>query len=142
MAGDGVRRESIIKRANGLSNVTFLPIQPLDRFPRLLATADVGLVMLSREGTQASVPSKIYSLLAAGRPIVAICEPASDTARLLRDAQCGVQVAPEEAERLVDVLRDYRKSPERVKEEGLRARIYFEQHHTPEPCMRIFETVL
>ncbi len=142
IAGSGVRQESIAKRAEGLSNVTMLPIQPLDRFPRLLATADVGLVLLSREGTQASVPSKTYSLLAAGKPIVAICEAESDTARLLRDAQCGMQVAPADAHYLAAVLREYRDHPERAQVEGTRARTYFEEHHTPEHCMTIFESTL
>ena len=142
IAGSGVRRESIAKRAERLSNVTMLPIQPLDRFPRLLATADVGLVLLSREGTHASVPSKTYSLLAAGRAIVAICEPESDTARLLRDAQCGMQVAPEDAHYLAAVLREYRDHPERVQVEGAKARTYFEEHHTPERCLKIFERTL
>ena len=122
--------------------MTMLPIQTLDRFPRLLATADVGLVLLSREGTQASVPSKTYSLLAAGKPIVAICEPESDTARLLRDAQCGMRVEPADAPHLAAVLREYRDHPERVQVEGTKARTYFEEHHTPEHCMTIFEGIL
>ena len=142
LAGDGVRRESVMKRAEGLPNVLFLPIQPTERYPHLLATADVGLVLLSREGTMASVPSKTYSLLAAGKPIVAMCEADSDTARLLQEASCGTFVPPGDGKRLSDALLQYCKDPARIRDEGHSAREYFERNHSAEPCMKIFEATL
>jgi colanic acid biosynthesis glycosyl transferase WcaI len=142
IAGDGVRRDGTVKHADGLPNITFLPIQPLSAFPRLLATADVGIVLLSREGTRASVPSKTYSLLGAGKAIVALCEGDSDTFRLLREAQCGSPVAPGDAQQLAKVLQDYKGTPGRAKTEGIRGREYFERNHTPQVAMPVWEDCL
>ena len=58
LAGDGVRRAPVEERASGLGNIRFLPIQSLERFPKLLATGDLGLVLLSPEGTYSSVPGR------------------------------------------------------------------------------------
>ena len=68
--------------AAGLNQILFLPIQPQNRYPRLLATADLCLVVLNREGTHVSVPSKTYSIMAAGKPVLAICESSNDVARV------------------------------------------------------------
>jgi glycosyltransferase involved in cell wall biosynthesis len=142
LAGDGVRRAAVETRAHGLRNVSFLPIQSLERFPNLLATGDLGLVLLSPEGTQASVPSKIYSIMAAGRAVLAICDPECDTARLVRQAGCGVSVLPGSPEELAKLIRVYRDKRDRSCAEGKRARQYFEQHCTPEVCIPRYTAVI
>ena len=139
LAGDGVRRKDIEKRAEGLPNVTFLPIQSRTRYPRLLAAADICLVVLCREGTQASVPSKTYSIMAAGRPILAICEAENDTARVVRDADCGEHIAPGEVRSLAEVIRRYRDRRIISEIQGQRARSYFERHYTPDAGMAAYE---
>ncbi len=142
LAGDGVRRASAAEKAQGLPNVHFLPIQPLERFPSLLATADVALVLLSPAASQASVPGKIYSAMAAGRAVVAICEPQTDTARLVHEARCGTQVVPGDAPGLANLLCAYRDQRERAAAEGRQARSYFEQHFTHDVCIAAYKAVL
>jgi glycosyltransferase involved in cell wall biosynthesis len=142
LAGDGVRRAAVEKRAQGLRNVCFLPIQALDRFPRLLATADVAVVILSPEGTRASVPSKVYGIMAAGRAVVAICEPVSDTGKLVEEAACGTNVLPGDAEGLANVVVSYHRQRERSRIEGERAREYFEGHYTAEACIAKYDKVM
>jgi colanic acid biosynthesis glycosyl transferase WcaI len=142
LAGDGVRRAPAFEKAEGLPNVHFLPIQPLERYPQLLATGDIGLVLLAPEASQASVPSKIYSIMAAGRAVVAVCDANTDTACLVRSAGCGAHVPPGNAERLARLIRGYRDERERSRVEGLRARAYFEQHFTPDACIATYEAVL
>ena len=141
LAGDGVRRDAVQRRAQGLPNVTFLPIQPRDRFARLLATGDVGLVLLCAEGTYASVPSKTYSIMASGRPIIAVCEPDNDTARVVHAAGCGELVVPGDATHLADVIQSYFQRRERAKEEGKNARAYFDQHYCAEVGISNYERV-
>ena len=142
LAGDGVRRAPVEERASGLRNIRFLPIQSLERFPKLLATGDLGLVLLSPEGTQSSVPGKIYSLMAAGRAVLSICEPNCDAAELVRKAACGVNVPPGRPEELADAIRFYRDQQERCRAEGRRAREYFEQHYTREICVSYYAAVI
>lgn len=139
LAGEGVRRNEIEKRAEGLPNITFLPIQPRDRYPRLLATADVCLVVLCREGTQASVPSKTYSIMAAGRPVLAICESENDTARVVRGADCGQHISPGDVNGLAEAIRRYRDDRTVAVAQGRRARSHFEKHYIPEVGMAAYE---
>jgi colanic acid biosynthesis glycosyl transferase WcaI len=140
-AGDGVRRDSIETLAAGLKQAMFLPIQSLDRYPRLLATADLCLVVLNREGTYTSVPSKTYSIMAAGKPVLAICESDNDVARVVREADCGAQVFPGDIDALVDSIQSYRNNPLLVEEQGARARAYFEQHYSRSIGMAAYERV-
>ena len=141
LAGDGVRRKSVEALAASLTQVLFLPIQSRDRYPRLLATADLCLVVLNREGTFASVPSKTYSIMAAGKPVLAICEGSNDVARVIREADCGVQVLPGDIDRLIDTIQRYRNNPSLVEQQGARARTYFEQHYSQSTGMAAYERV-
>jgi colanic acid biosynthesis glycosyl transferase WcaI len=141
LAGEGVRREAILARAEGLKNITFLPLQSRERFPRLLATADVALVLLCGEASQASVPSKTYSIMAAGRPVIAICSPENDTARVVANADCGEQIAPGDSEHFASAVRRYRDDRKKTAAAGARARAYFEGHYTSEVGMTSYEAV-
>jgi putative colanic acid biosynthesis glycosyltransferase WcaI len=141
LAGDGVRRKTLESLAAGLQNVMLLPIQSRDRYARLLATADLCLVVLNREGTYASVPSKTYSIMAAGKPVLAVCEAGNDVARVVREADVGGHVLPGDIDALVDTVRRYRDNPLLVETQGVRARAYFERHHSPSIGMSAYEDV-
>lgn len=141
VAGEGVRCDAIRERAKGLPNIRFLPLQQRERFARLLATADIGLVLLCREATRASVPSKTYSIMAAGKPFIAICSPENDICRVLLEAQCGEQVMPQDASHLAATIRRYRNQPDTAMSAGARARAYFEQHYHPEVGLKSYESV-
>ena len=141
LAGDGVRKKHLESAAAGLGNVMFLPIQPRDRYPRLLAAADACLVVLAREGTHASVPSKTYSIMAAGKPVIAICEEANEIARVIREARCGAQIPNGNPEALAKTILRYREFRSEAQEQGARGRSYFERHHTPVIGMSSYEQV-
>ena len=141
LAGDGVRRRPIMALAEGLDNVKFLPIQSKRRYPRLLATADLCLVVLNREGTYASVPSKTYSIMAAGRPFLAVCESGNDIVRVAQEADCGVHVLPGDVPSLVAAIRRYRDHRSLAREQGVRARTFFERCYVPEVGMSAYEQI-
>jgi colanic acid biosynthesis glycosyl transferase WcaI len=94
--GDGVRRPSLEEEVSrrGLTNVRFLPYQPRERMKESYATADVFLVSLKEGLSGYIVPSKLYGILAAGRPYVAAVEPDSEVARITDQFQTGLVVAP------------------------------------------------
>ena len=90
--GDGAARSALQDRAVALRNVVFSGYQPHDRLPEVLATGDIHLVPLRAGLGRVSVPSQTYSILAAGRPVLAAIDPGPEVPRILRDSGTGVAV--------------------------------------------------
>ena len=94
--GDGAARTSLEERADGAINVRFSGYQPKDRVPEVLATGDIHLVPLKAGLGRVSVPSKTYSILAAGRPVLAAIDAGTEVPRMLAASNGGVAVAPDD----------------------------------------------
>lgn len=124
MIGEGARRKWLQERASaiGLTNVTFLPYQPLEKLAESLGAADLHLIPLAAGAAGCLVPSKIYGILAAGRPFIAMMEETAEVARIARDNAVGFVVRPGDTEALVGAIRDAVDAPERLKQMGSRAR--------------------
>ena len=123
--GDGNRRAALqaAVTSRGLDNVTFLPFQPRDQLRWTYASSDVCLVSLKPGLAGYIVPSKLYPILAAGRPYIAAVEPVSEVAALTQRHRCGVLVEPGDAAQLADaILRLADQSHERAAM-GTRARV-------------------
>ena len=95
----------------GLRNVRFGDFQPRDRIAEVLATGDVHCVPLKAGLARSSVPSKSYSILAAGRPMLASVDPGTEIERMARAAGAGVSVPPDSPELFTAALRDLVVSP-------------------------------
>ncbi len=124
LIGDGARRASLETRARerGLANVRFLPFQPKERIRESYAAADMFLVSLKPGLAGYIVPSKLYSILAAGRPYVAAVEEECEVAPLTRAHRCGEVVAPGDAEAFAAHIRHFIERPEELRAMGVRAR--------------------
>ncbi|MBE3111939.1 MAG: glycosyltransferase family 4 protein [Acidobacteria bacterium] len=124
IVGEGLKKEALRKKAAslGLRNTAFLPFQPYRDLPDLLASADVLLVPLDKEKSQLSVPSKLYTFMAAGRPILGLAEPDSEVAILLCEKECGLAVPPDGAAAVAEAVRTLERSPERRRLLGRNAR--------------------
>jgi colanic acid biosynthesis glycosyl transferase WcaI len=96
--GDGSMRGDLEDQAAGLSNVRFGHFVPSERLGELLATGDLHVVPLRRGLAHVSVPSKTYSILAAGRPVLAAIDAGTTIPRLLAESGGGVSVAPDDPE--------------------------------------------
>ncbi|MDO8361712.1 MAG: glycosyltransferase family 4 protein [Actinomycetota bacterium] len=94
--GDGAARKSLQEQAGGLANVRFSGYQPKERVPEVLATGDIHLVPLKQGLGRVSVPSKTYSILAAGRPVLAAIDPGTEVPRMLAASGGGVAVPPDD----------------------------------------------
>ena len=130
--GDGVRRKPLEEQSvqRGLKNVRFLPYQPRERMRDSYATADVFLVSLKRGLAGYIVPSKLYGVLAAGRPYVAAVEQDSEVASITQEHQCGLPVAPGDVGGMThEITRLYRDRDlaRRLGENARRASAYFER---------------
>lgn len=98
--GDGTRRQVLQEQvaSRGLNNVRFLPFQPRDTMRWTYATADVALVSLKAGLAGYIVPSKLYPVLAAGRPVLTIADADSEVTQLTARHECGIAVAPGDSE--------------------------------------------
>lgn len=92
--GDGVRRRHLLFRADkeNLRNVAFLPYQPEQRFREFVAAADICVVAFKPGMEKVTVPSRVFTFLSAGKPVITIMAPDSDVASLVIDTKCGWNV--------------------------------------------------
>jgi len=124
LIGEGTLRAQLQQMAADLrlSNVRFLPYQPREDVPWVLAAADISLVALSGTLVDESVPSKTYWLLASGRPIVVVADGKSEVANLVRESGSGAVVSSA-ADLAATILR-LRGAPEDREQMGKRGRDY------------------
>ena len=141
--GDGAGREALVAAAQKrrLNNVRFLPYQPRVRLPEVLASADVSLVILKKGIGIQSLPSKIFPILASGRPLLASVDEQSATADLVKRSKAGICIPPEDPERLAEAVQTLRNSPEMCKEFGQNGRRHAIQHHSVESASARFEAL-
>jgi colanic acid biosynthesis glycosyl transferase WcaI len=102
--GDGAARSALVERAEGIANIRFSGYQPAERLAEVLATGDIHLVPLKAGLGRVSVPSKTYSILAAGRPAVAAIDPGTEVPRILDESGGGVWVPPDDPAALREAL--------------------------------------
>lgn len=88
-AGSGAKLPLVERAAAELPNVTLLPRQPRAALPELLAACDVSIISFMPGMSGVSVPSRMYNILASGRPILAVCEEDSELATLLDEHRAG-----------------------------------------------------
>ena len=129
--GDGSGRDHFEQSAAGIPNIRFSGYQPRDRVPEVLATGDIHVVPLKKGLGAVSVPSKTYSILAAGRPVVAAIDEGTEVPRMLLSSGAGVAVPPDEIEPFVGAIRALlADAPERERM-GLNAREWVVSHVSP-----------
>ncbi len=124
----GVHLDHWRARFQGLANVSFVAYRTGEAFGQLIAACDAGLVPLSPGMERFAVPSRAYTFLSAGRPLLAVMDPAADVARLVSDNGCGFNATSGEtlaawAERNLANRADLQAS-------GRRARKIYEAHFT------------
>jgi colanic acid biosynthesis glycosyl transferase WcaI len=126
LMGDGNQRPTLVNLAQRyrLRNLRFLPIQTAELFSSVLAAADVLLVCQRASVTNMSLPGKLTSYFASGRPVVAAVSPESEAAREIRDTGGGVLVSPDQPDLLLDALRDLAADPTRRQRLGACGRQY------------------
>lgn len=144
ISGDGLMKEALKARAAGLGlrNVAFIPFQPYQDLPGLLASADVLLVPLDSEKSRLSVPSKLYTCMAAGRPVLGLAPADSEVAALLRDGGCGLSVPPDDPAGIAGAVRDLRQAPEKRRALALRSRAHVVEYFAREKVLRSYEDLL
>lgn len=125
--GDGARRKELSDfcRRNGIANISFAPYCRRDEMSANLASADIGLVTQREACLGTVVPSKVYALLAAGRPILYIGPRDSTPAAIIRRFGCGWQVDCGDGQAVLQLLKDLEANRDEVAAAGARARNAF-----------------
>jgi colanic acid biosynthesis glycosyl transferase WcaI len=134
ITGSGAKAGSLqsVVRAENLENFVFQDYQPPELLSDSLAAADVHLVSLLPALEGLIVPSKIYGILAAGRPTVFIGDAGGDLARMVRDHGCGIAVGVGESEQLAARLRELQSDAARHESMGRNARRLATERYTSE----------
>ena len=142
--GAGARQQDLRRSANVLEvdNVLFLGYQEEDLLAQSLSAADVHFVGLSLGLAGYVVPSRLYGILAAGRPVLAAVEEASETAGVVRAADCGVVLPPGRPDRLAALIRAAHDGELDLEGMGARARTYAVNEATLEVAMTRYRGVL
>jgi colanic acid biosynthesis glycosyl transferase WcaI len=139
--GGGSARPDLERQAASHSNVRFIDMQPIERLPELLAAGDVHVVPLRTGLAWSSVPSKLYSILAAGRPIVASVDEGTEVQRTLERVGAGISVPPDDpvafTAAIAQVLDD-RSNAERM---GASGRLFVEQWASPSAVAESYENL-
>ena len=129
IAGFGARHAETVALAERLEvedTVRFLPYQPRERLPFSLSSADLHVVGLAKGLAGYVVPSRLYGVLSAGRPVIAAAEDTSETARLVREVGCGLVIPPGRPEALARTIRSAAEGEHDLAEMGRRGRAYVE----------------
>ena len=120
--GDGAKRRYLMERVKNenIKQVSFLPFQPVGKFIQILASSDACLVTIGKGLENLALPSRIFTFMSAGKPIITIMNPEADVAKIIRENNCGwnVQTSDELAELILNLLKD----PIELKQKGKQAR--------------------
>jgi glycosyltransferase involved in cell wall biosynthesis len=124
IVGDGARRGALeaMAAARGLANVRFFPYQPKELLHESFAAADAFLVSLKPGLEGYIVPSKLYGILAAGRPFVAAVDPSCEVAAIATGHACGVVAPPGDPGALVSAIATLADDPSAARRMGENAR--------------------
>jgi glycosyltransferase involved in cell wall biosynthesis len=130
-AGGGARRKELEQLCDekAVGNARFLPYASREDVPASLGSADIGLVSVRDVCVGTVVPSKVYGLLAAGRPILFIGPRNASAAQIVEKHRCGWQVECGDAAGLTALLKHLQANRREIEAAGARAREAFERHY-------------
>jgi len=106
------------------------PYQPFETLNDSLNSCDASLVTIAKDIEGISFPSKLYSSLAVGKPIIAISEPGSELQRMLKDSGAGIWVSLGDVEGLVAAIVRIRNDVHLQQKMGVAARVEMENKFT------------
>lgn len=139
--GDGAALKTLRESARNLSNMHFVEYQPIERLSEVLASADIHVVPLRAGLASVSVPSKIYSILAAGRPIVAAVDADTEVPRMLEASGAGIAVVPDDPLLFIGAIRTLMERPSLRAEMGANGRRWVAGQMSPEAVARAYEAL-
>ncbi len=113
LLGDGIKRAGLERRIadEGIANVHLFPLTTLDTLADTLASADISLITFDPGMEGIGVPSKLYNLLAVGRPIIALMGGQTEVALTLAEGRCGVCIDHSDGSLLANAIAELCAQP-------------------------------
>jgi colanic acid biosynthesis glycosyl transferase WcaI len=144
IVGTGARHAHTVGLARKLraDRVEFVPYQPRPGISESLSSAHLHFVGLAPGLAGFVVPSRVYGILAAGRPILAAVEHESETAALVREVGCGIVVAPSRSDLVAEAIRAASRGEYDLEEMGRRGREFAESQGSLEAAVANYRQLL
>ena len=143
LIGDGILRQRFERAAvESFGRVSVLSYQPSSLMPQIYGASDICLVPQAAATGSDAIPSKVYRIMASARPLIAVTDPASDLAALVRAAQCGEVVEPGDAAALSAIVQRAAAEPDRWRLMGERGRQHVAQHYAREVVVRQYDRLI
>jgi len=139
--GLGMNYLSDQKLKNNLDNLLLLPLQPFNLFPKVLASADILLVLLEPDAGKYSVPSKVWSGYCAGRTSLLIVPKENLAAKKTKEINAGIVIPNSQSKQLPEKILYIKNNPIQSKKFGENARIYAEQNYKIDNIADKFEII-
>ena len=139
--GGGSARPDLERDAAHLQNVRFIDMQPIERLPEVLAAGDIHVVPLRAGLAWSSVPSKLYSILAAGRAIVASVDSGTEVERTLERAAAGIAVPPDDPRAFAGAIGELIDDSDRAARMGASGRLFVERWASPAAVAESYENL-
>ena len=132
--GDGTVKDKVeaYVNENNLSNVTFIPYQDKADLIYSLNAADVHWVVNAKGIKGVSVPSKLYGVMAAGKPVLGVLDEGSEARLIVEDCNCGVCIEPGNYEEISNNIEYILNNKEEIRALGSNGRQYLETNLTKE----------
>jgi len=142
--GRGARRPDLEKQVAelGLSNVLFCDYQPLEELSHSLSAANLHLIPLTESLSRCLMPSKLYGILAAGRPYLTNAPETSELFKITTTENVGIAVKAGSPEAIAGAIRSARDNAMQLKEMGQRARRLALDRYTPTHSINAFAQML
>lgn len=121
-----------------LSNITLLPNRPRNDQINFLNACDVAIVSLVAGMKGVSVPCRIYNIMAAGKPMMAIADRQSEVALVIKEEGIGWTIQPNKPDKLVKAIYEAKSSPRLLHEMGKRARMAAKTKYTYESVLNAY----
>ena len=140
LCGNGAMRKNLIKQAEGLDNIKFIPLQPYAKLNELLNMPDIHLLPQRQDAADLVMPSKLSGMLASGKPVLATANLDTQVAMTVKGA--GLVVPPEDLRAFVEAILLMESNPKQCHEWGERGREIAVQEWDKENILLKFEQAL
>jgi colanic acid biosynthesis glycosyl transferase WcaI len=142
--GTGAKKEWVEQKVRqaGLTNITLLPSQPQSELGVSLNACDIAIISFVPNMSGVSVPSRMYNVMAAGKPIIAVADPDSELARVIKEEGLGWVIPPGSSKAVSSLLLSVSRRPADLLEMGMRARRAVLEKYTLRHAIAAYEKVL
>lgn len=140
LCGDGAVRAQLEEAARDLSNVRFLPVQPVERLNELLNLADIHVLSQKADAADLVMPSKLGGMLASGKAVIATADPNTEVGQVM--SQVGALARPEDPAALTEALLGLANDPLERRRLGSLGREYACRHLEKEMVLASFRDAL